>query len=98
MISDGCDFKEFVEAVKDNDIWDILQIAELEATDAERRFYSGKIASVDRQKCGKQYAETLKCFLSFMRYGIKLRGVSKEDYQLFQAVYRLVRSRGNFEN
>jgi len=94
MISGSCDFKEFVEAIMDNDIWDILYLADLEATDAERQFYRGKIAMSDREKCGKQYAETLKCFLNFMRYGVKSTGVSDEEYQLFQAVRQQVQERG----
>ena len=91
MISSSCDFKEFAETIKDNDFFNILYMAEQEATDAERQFYRGKTSR--KEKCGRQYADTLKCFLSYMRYGIKSKSVSDDDYQLFQAIHRQVQKR-----
>jgi hypothetical protein len=93
MISSSCDFKEFAETIMDDDRINILYMAEREATDAERQSYRIKTSRTDREKCGKQYADTLKCFLSFMRYGIKSASVSDDDYKLFQAIHRQVQKR-----
>ena len=93
MISASCSFKEFAEAVTENDLFDILYLAEQEATDAERQLYRGKTAVEDREKCGKQYAVTLKCFLEYMRYGIKSKRVSDNDNALFESIHHQAQKR-----
>jgi hypothetical protein len=86
MISASCNFNEFIQAVKDNEYFDILYKADREATDAERRSYRTQVTSENRDLCGKQYASLLKNFMFYMRYGIKLRAISDDQFQLFRSV------------
>jgi hypothetical protein len=71
MISDHCDFEEFVLQTDGRNFDDIITMADREATEAERRFYHSSVADGDKLLCGQQYAECLKGFITFMRYGIK---------------------------
>jgi hypothetical protein len=86
MISNSCNFNEFIQAVKDNEYFDILYKIDREATDAERCFYRAEVTTENREICGKQYASILKNFLFYMRYGIRLRAISDDQFQLFQSV------------
>ena len=72
MISDHCSFDEFVSVADKWTYQDIITRADREATEAERRFYHPGVSNDDERKlCGQEYAERLKGFITFMRYGIK---------------------------
>lgn len=71
MISDRCRFEEFVSAADKWDYQDIITRADREATEAERRFYHSNVPQEEKALCGQEYAECLKGFIAFMRYGVK---------------------------
>jgi hypothetical protein len=86
MISPSCDFKTFVEGIKDKDFGDIIYLAEQEAVDAwrlgQRLIRTG---SLDHQE-SMRYSETLKELIFFLRNGIKPRESKREDIELFEVV------------
>jgi hypothetical protein len=79
MISDNCDFNEFVRQAKGRDYQDIIYLADREATEAERRFYHSAMPDDAKNLCGQGYAQCLKGFIAFMRYGIKPADIAPED-------------------
>lgn len=83
MISDRCDFNDFVLEAKGRDYQEIIYMAEREATEAERRFYHPRMADPNKVLCGRDYARCLKGFISFMRYGIKPKHISQDNLLLF---------------
>jgi hypothetical protein len=96
MISADCSFKEFISAIEGSDYYDIMTKVEQEATEAERCSYRGKVSSNDKEQCGKYYAATLKNFLSYLRFGIKHRGIREDHFQLFMAVGQTLQSDNRF--
>lgn len=96
MISANCSFKEFVNAIKGSDYYEVMSKVEQEATEAERCSYRGRMSPNDKEQCGKRYATTLKNFLSFLRFGIKHSGVREDHFQLFLAVGKTLQSDSRF--
>ena len=70
MISDRCDFNEFILQVEGRDYQEIIYLADREATEAERRFYHHNTPDQEKALCGQDYARCLKELITFMRYGI----------------------------
>ncbi len=83
MLSDECNFNEFIEKVQANDIMELMYLTEKEATEAERLRYRSNVPLSCREKCGTCYAETLKNFLFYLRYRIRLNVVSDEIFDTF---------------
>jgi len=90
MISDQCRLRDFIEATRDKDLQEIIHLADLEATEAERIYYRGDVADARRASCGRRYARRLKHLITFMRYGIRPSEVSREDLALFAGVRALL--------
>jgi hypothetical protein len=82
MISKECKFSEFIGAVRDKDPYEVIHLADREATEAERLFLRLKTDSVTRQHCGRQYAEQIKQLIDYMRYEVKPRVRAAGDAQL----------------
>lgn len=96
MISKALDVEEFVEEIKNKEYMDIIYLTEQEATAAERNYYR---SSKEMDKCcesWKQYADSLKSFVSFMRYGVKPANIGIKELQLFSSVRRRLLSEENF--
>ena len=86
MISDRCDFNEFVLEAKGRDYQEIIYLAEREATEAERRYYHARRPNPEKTRCGQDYARCLKSFISFMRYGIKPANLSQDALATFDSI------------
>jgi len=71
MISQSCDFDEFIESVKDRGYLDVIYLADKEATEAERLKYRSKTRRLVAPKACEGYADVLKGFIRYMRYGVK---------------------------
>ena len=78
MISERCDFNDFIRQAGGCDFDDIITMADREATAAERRRYLARVSEEKQQRCGQEYAECLKGFIAYLRYGIKPACVSEE--------------------
>jgi len=71
MISQSCDFDEFLERVKDRNYLEVIYLADKEATEAERLRYRSRIRRPDPPDVCAGYVDVLKGFIRFMRYGVK---------------------------
>lgn len=85
MISTSYNMKEFIEAVRDEDYFDVIHLTNREATESERLSYRRREASALNQHL-REYANNLKGLILFMRHGIKAGGVSKGDFELFGSI------------
>ena len=82
MISKECKLSEFIGAVRGKDHYEVIQLADREATEAERLFLRLKADNVARQCCGRKYAEQIKQLINYMRYEVKPRVRAPGDAQL----------------
>jgi len=71
MISQSCDFDEFLESVRNRDYLEVIYLADKEATEAERLKYRSKTRRLLPPEACVGYADALKGFIRFMRYGVK---------------------------
>lgn len=85
MLSDTFSIVEFLDKAKCSNYQRVLTLADREATDVERVLYKKQNAAVGDTKL-REYANTLKDFISYMRYGIKTRKVRLLDLDHFKAL------------
>jgi hypothetical protein len=83
MISPSLNINEFAEHVFGQGIPDLIHLADLEATEAERLFYQKRNGEGDADKL-LRYAQTLKDLIRFFRYGIKPRATETIEGQVFE--------------
>jgi hypothetical protein len=93
MISKDCKFADFVGAVRSKNYFEILEIADQEATDAERIFLRSRSGKAAGTRCGKEYAERIKQFIDYLRFEVKPRARSVQDAAIFAAIAPDRRSR-----
>ena len=86
MISDSCDFEEFVAVADEWNYQDIITNADREATEAQRRLYHSSASQNENALCGETYAECLKGVITFMRYGIKPTCLEPQVLQHFERI------------
>jgi hypothetical protein len=79
MISKDCKFSDFVSAVQDKSYYELLRLADREATEAERLFLRSKTDPATRQRCGREYAERIKHLIDYMRFEVKPRRRRSRD-------------------
>jgi len=93
MISDSCNFEEFLSEISSLDYPEMILLANDEATAAERAFYKQKHVSLDNELfVYQEYALALKSFIYFLRNGIQPSPIREFDFQRFQDV------RDNWQN
>lgn len=85
MISKECEFSEFISAVRDKDYFDVIDLAEREATAAERFFLRVRSAEPRKTRCGKDYAQRIKLLIDYMRYDVKPRARFAPDAAVLAA-------------
>jgi hypothetical protein len=85
MISQSCDFDEFIESVRDRDYLEVIYLADKEATEAERLKYRSKHRRLDPPGACAGYADVLKGFICFMRYGVKSPSMEDTLHEGLQA-------------
>jgi hypothetical protein len=93
MISKECKLSDFVGAVRNKDYFEILHLADQEATEAERLLLRPKNVKGGRQRCGREYAERIKQLIDYMRYEVKPRPRHARDAEIFAALTPQRRSR-----
>jgi hypothetical protein len=86
MISQSCDVREFIEAIRDRDYLEVIYLADKEATEAERLKYRFKAKKRAEQEYCPGYADVLKNLIFFLRYGVKNRLIGKKDFDLFRSL------------
>jgi hypothetical protein len=85
MISQSCDFDEFLERVRDRDYLDVIYLADKEATEAERLKYQSRTRELAPSEACSGYADVLKGFIRFMRYGVKSPSMEDTLHEGLQA-------------
>jgi len=85
MISQSCDFDEFLESVRDRDYLEVIYLADKEATEAERLKYRSRTRRLEPPEACAGYADALKGFIRFMRYGVKSPSMEDTLHQGLQA-------------
>jgi hypothetical protein len=85
MISKSCDFDEFLERVRDRDYLDVIYLADKEATEAERLKYRARSRRFVPPEACEGYADVLKGFIRFMRYGVKTPSMEDSLHEGIQA-------------
>jgi hypothetical protein len=84
MISEDCRIDEFVEMVKGKTPWEVIVLANEEATWADRMFLQSHGKSDCRaDDCGQQYSRSLKRLINYMRYTIKPKRSDDQVYDLY---------------
>ncbi len=88
MISRECIFSEFVGAVRDKDYFEVIHLAEREATAAERLLLRVRADEPRETRCGRDYARRIKRLIDYMRYEVRPRTRSGRDEEIFAAFDR----------
>lgn len=83
MISDRCDFDDFLQRADGCGYDEIIALADREATEAERRRYLSRCSEEEKLLCGREYADCLKGLIAYMRYGLKPARFAPEMLQHF---------------
>ncbi len=86
MLSESFDISEFISKVKGQSEQEIIYMADLEATAAERHLYRHK-NGMNRDSI-KKYAMLLKDFVLYMRYGVQTHLVRQLDPIELQTIGR----------
>lgn len=86
MISQSCDFDEFLQRMRDRDYLEVIYLADKEATEAERLKYRSKARRLDPLEACVCYADLLKGFIRFMRYGVKSSSMECGHHEGLQAL------------
>lgn len=96
MISPKFNFEQFADAVKGKDVFDIIYLAEKEATEAWRRTYRKQVFIGDEEVKSQYYQEKLIGLIDYLRHGVKpiayhRHNGNENDAQLFRTIHQSVR-------
>ena len=81
MISEKCDFKDFVDTVKDMNLPEMICLTDREATSAERLAIKAYgYEDLQYSACGR-YSSKLKGFIIFLRHGVKQSIIKDHDLE-----------------
>ena len=86
MVSANCDIREFIEGLENKDFFEMIYLMDKEATEVERLLFNPKSDLHEKMICGTEYANNLKNFIFYLRYGAKPRGLKEKDLNLFNSV------------
>lgn len=86
MIASDCNVETFLNSLSGKDFYELIYAAEREAVSAERMIYQRSADLEQREKCGKEYAQLLKQFICFLRYGCRHRDIDSAIFDHFCSV------------
>jgi hypothetical protein len=81
MISLDCDFEKFVREIRGKDYYDVIYLAEKEATQAWRRSYNNQTRNCASED-SRNYQEKLIGLIDYLRHGLKASILDDEDLYL----------------
>lgn len=81
MISTDCDFEKFVREIRGKDYYDVIYLAEREATQAWRRSYRNQSRTCTNED-SRKYQEKLIGLIDYMRHGLKPSILKDQDMHL----------------
>jgi hypothetical protein len=85
MISQSCDFDQFLKSIRDRDYLEVIFLADKEATEAERLKYRSRTKRLVPPEACEGYVDALKGFIRFMRYGVKTPSMEETLHRGIQA-------------
>jgi hypothetical protein len=85
MISKECNFSEFMGAVRGKEFFEVIHLADLEATAAERLLLRVRVGEAGGSLCGIDYARQIKQLIDYMRFEVKPRGRVSREAELCEA-------------
>jgi hypothetical protein len=86
MISETLDLNDFVQALVDMDLMEIIEAANWEATEAERCYYRMRAVLTKEAEACLKYSNSIKDLITFMRYGLRCKGLDDGQYELLQSL------------
>ena len=86
MISETCNFKDFLETVRDMGGFEMMELTHQEATRVERLCISRQYAKTDGVCDCSQYTKMLKGFILFLRHGVKVSSIKDIDLDGFERI------------
>ena len=86
MISANCNIREFIAELENKDFFKMMYLLDKEATEVERQLFNPKSRIAEKQMCGPEYVNSLKCFIVYLRYGARPKGLKQEDISLFDTI------------
>lgn len=86
MISPTYDFEHFAKRVKNKELFEIISLAEQEATVAWRQTYRREAAQDGTAIRSIQYQSKLLGLIDYLRHSIKPQLVDNQDLELFNLV------------
>ena len=85
MISTDCNFEKFVREIKGRDYYDVIYLAEKEATQAWRRSYNNQ-SRICSSEASRKYQQKLIGLIDYMRHGLKPHILKGQELQLCDEV------------
>jgi hypothetical protein len=87
MISENCNIAAFINAVKGKDYSEIIELADHEATIADRCRYRKRGSNAEAMECGMRYSSQLKDLIFYLRYNIKPANIKPEHFSLCKELF-----------
>jgi hypothetical protein len=84
MISEDYNIAAFINAVKGKDYSEIIELADQEATIADRCRYRKRRKNAEASECGMRYSSQLKDLIFYLRYNIKPANARLEHFKLYR--------------
>ncbi len=84
MISSNYDFARFIDAVKEKDHFDIIYLAEQEATEAWRKSAHKRFRDSPDMQINLSYQSKLLGLIDYMRHGLQSQEFTSDDRKLLQ--------------
>lgn len=82
MLSSSFDIYEFIDKVKGHSEQDIIYLADMEATEAERHFY--KCRKTENKENAGCYVALLKDVVLYFRHGVRTHAIRQIDLPHFE--------------
>lgn len=85
MISERCELAEFIGHIDNQEVPEIIMMAQDETTAAERYYLRHKHKQNPATEQTHTYAEQLKMLIMFLRYGVRASGLPKDSLDLLKS-------------
>jgi hypothetical protein len=86
MISANCDILELIPKLENKNFFEMIDLLNREATEAERQLYNPNISGSKEQICGSGYVSDLKNIIFYLRYGARPKGLRKEHTFMIDSI------------
>ena len=88
MISPAYDFEQFLAAVSEKPVAELITLADKEAVAAWRRAYQKTRRTGQPAASSQTYQEKLLAFIDYLRFEVEPNGLSSQERKLLQTLSR----------